>query len=154
MPHTRILDHEDVRRRYAAGERQSDIARSYGVTDAAVSHVIHRYKPCLEGCGRDVFEDPDRSGVCIDCASRARTLAPCLRGHDFERMQWRERAGGKLHRVCLDCERELKRAARRRASGPCADCGEPCLGRDKRYGPGPSRCRSCNQKHLNQGVAA
>jgi hypothetical protein len=150
----RILDREDVRRRYAAGERQADIARSYGVTQAAVHHVLNRCRSCAAGCGREVIPSEGRSGVCIDCYRRSISLASCPKGHDFERMHWRQKSDGTLHRECMECDRE--RSAQRRAARqvPCVDCGELCAGRDKRFGPGPSRCRSCNARHITQVVAA
>lgn len=95
MAAPRRFDHDEARRRYAAGERVSDLAREYGVTDKAIYLVVsdrcaasheraranyyaRRRVPC-EACGKQCLDaaaisskrlhNPDGRSLCRRCRS-------------------------------------------------------------------------------------
>jgi hypothetical protein len=90
----RRFDHDEAYARWLAGESQTAIAASYGVSQAAVSQAVLRHdpakraalnayhrayqrerlrKPCVRGCGRLAWHGRGREGVCIPCTAAART---------------------------------------------------------------------------------
>lgn len=102
---SRVLDHDEVRRRLAAGESKSDLARELGVTYQAIRLVVIGYIPC-DACGSLHRKAETSSGLCAACYRATLRAQPCPRGHT----RFRIKPNGR--RVFLDCDAERKRAQR------------------------------------------
>lgn len=94
--YTRKFDHDEVRRRYVAGEKGVDLAAEFGVSVSAVYKVIQRpnttsstptFIPAIYRCPTCQGPKGKRSELCRQCRSDTRLAPPKLVRHPASRIE-------------------------------------------------------------------
>ena len=152
----RKFDHEQAKRRYAAGERIADLAREYGVSPAAVVFAVDARAAARNRNAVAEYHrrgNPSQYWACPECGARARKGHHCRACFDASRcgdavnergellcLRCREykpvsefsfraesaRRGFRIPR-CRACETRARQNYRERHKVPCAICGAPAL---------------------------
>jgi hypothetical protein len=134
MAAPRRFDHDEARRRYAAGESQPALAREYGVSVQSVFRVVtpNRQRvleheidyqrrrlrvPCPGGCGAVVWKRSGRIPLCPVCTGKARRKVEHGTPGRYRR--------GCHCDVCRAAATADRRERRERRKIPCTKCGRP-----------------------------
>lgn len=152
----RRFDHDEARRRYAAGESVAALAREYGVTESAVYLVVsakqaasaralhERYRTAdrCERCGavKSLFSRyTSGSRLCRSCAMddratsvregelRCSSCGEWKPDDDFPRNRSARLRRRGRHNQCRSCQTNARQAYRERHKVPCVGCGAPAL---------------------------
>jgi len=168
--YVRKFDHEEARRRHAAGETFKQIAETLGVSHGAISYAVtpgaagrmtartsswQKGGICPE-CGGPCSRNRSVSAHrCMACAAKARittvraTELYCgdckswLPDNSFPRNRSETHRRGR-HDVCRSCTTIRKRDYRERHKVPCSHgCGRMVESKGRRYPDRPPECHPC-----------
>ena len=83
MGAARRFDHEEARRRFAAGESLASLARAFGVSWSAVQHAVDAEARARDRAAGRRFTERHHVAECEECGGRALSLdAPGKRAHN------------------------------------------------------------------------
>jgi hypothetical protein len=170
----RKFDHDAAYERVKNGESIPDVAASIGVNQNAVREIVKRRdipgfaddlrtyhrerqrralrRPCIRGCGRLAWQNPNRPGVCAECYRAERHAEAEAR--DSHGTEARYRFGCR----CDECRTEATAAKRRRREAsrlPCSHgCGTLVDSINRRRPDKPLECLACARRRIAQEKAA